>query len=152
MNNFFILSCALCFTCSVVYGVDKERISVSDGTIEYIFDVEIAKTSPQRRQGLMFRKKLHQKEGMLFVYPNKNDHTFWMMNTFIPLDILFFNDGKFQGAVKHARPHSLENLSIGKKSNQVLEINAGLADEMGVKEGWMLQRFPESGMSRSEVK
>ena len=52
--------------------------------------------------------------------------SFWMKNTFIPLDVLFLNkSGKILGYKENNKPHSLKGISIGKKSFYVLEMNSG---------------------------
>lgn len=52
--------------------------------------VELALTNDERQHGLMHRPRMSQDDGMLFAYPEEGNHQFWMMNTFIPLDIAFF--------------------------------------------------------------
>ena len=56
------------------------------------FSVEVANTEDQRRLGLMYRKTLPDKSGMLFVYPNNRQLSVWMKNVLIPLDVLFLNN------------------------------------------------------------
>ncbi|HZE98367.1 MAG TPA: DUF192 domain-containing protein [Planctomycetota bacterium] len=56
--------------------------------------VELALTEAERQHGLMFRPRMSPDDGMLFAYPDEGNHSFWMKNTMIPLDIAFFaNDG-----------------------------------------------------------
>ncbi|MBV8881088.1 MAG: DUF192 domain-containing protein [Planctomycetaceae bacterium] len=54
--------------------------------------VELALSEAERQHGLMFRPHLSEEDGMLFAYPDEGRHSFWMMNTMIPLDIAFFAD------------------------------------------------------------
>ena len=53
--------------------------------------VEIADTPEKTKAGLMFRTKLAENEGMLFVFPYPDIHSFWMKNTYIPLSVAFIN-------------------------------------------------------------
>lgn len=69
---------------------DKKKIQVGGVAL----NVEIADTSEKSARGLMFRKKLEDGDGMLFVFPQEEPHTFWMKNTFIPLSIGFFDRSK----------------------------------------------------------
>jgi hypothetical protein len=52
--------------------------------------VELALTEADRQHGLMFRPRMSADDGMLFAYPDEYPRSFWMKNTFIPLDIAFF--------------------------------------------------------------
>jgi uncharacterized membrane protein (UPF0127 family) len=54
--------------------------------------VELALTEAERQHGLMYRPRMSAEDGMLFAYPNEDNHSFWMKNTLIPLDIAFFAD------------------------------------------------------------
>src|SRR3989344_5651272 len=56
-----------------------------------IVQVELADTVIKRTKGLMFRKSLGENEGMLFIFPSEGKHTFWMDNTYIPLDIIWIS-------------------------------------------------------------
>jgi uncharacterized membrane protein (UPF0127 family) len=101
-----------------------------------VFQIEIAKTKKQRAQGLMFRRSLPKNVGMLFIYKHSGNRSFWMKNTFIPLDLIFF-DEKFNvvGIVENATPHSEENISTSSPSKYILEINGGLAKFHGIELG-----------------
>ena len=59
-----------------------------------IIRVELAETQEQHAEGLMFRKKLKNNEGMLFVFKNEQVREFWMKNTVINLDIGYFNKNR----------------------------------------------------------
>ncbi len=52
---------------------------------------EVARTPEEREKGLMYRTDLPAGTGMLFVFPDEQYHTFWMSNTFVPLDIAFLD-------------------------------------------------------------
>ena len=55
------------------------------------YHVEVAKTNEEQVKGLMYRLELKKNEGMLFLFDNEKNTSFWMKNTFIPLDIIFIN-------------------------------------------------------------
>lgn len=103
------------------------------------FSVERAQTQAERNRGLMHRMHLPSGAGMLFIYPEENTRSFWMHNTFIALDMLFFDaEGRLQHRVSRAQPqdlsvHSAEGVQF------VLEINGGLADALGVDGSTALQ-------------
>lgn len=65
----------------------KKQILVGDKKIT----VQIAETQEQQKLGLMFRKKLKNNHGMLFIFPNESILSFWMKNTYMDLTIGYFN-------------------------------------------------------------
>jgi len=82
----------------------------------------------------MFRKSLNRFSGMLFVYDHEQEVNFWMRNTIIPLDLLFFDSkGVLKNAHRNAIPFDLTNIYGGNSIQYVLEINAGMFDKLGIK-------------------
>lgn len=105
----------------------------------YILTVELAATPSARAQGLMYRDQLEENSGMVFLYPQAQDHgPFWMKNTKIPLSIAFF-DGK--GVIRRIldmEPCSAEpcpTYDPGVAYRGALETNQGWFAEHGIKEG-----------------
>jgi len=94
------------------------------------------KTPKDREKGLMFvKKKLPKNSGALFDY-SKNPHklSFWMKNTFIPLDILFLDKNKkVIGLLENMIPHSLKSKSINKIASYAIETNAGTIKNNKIK-------------------
>lgn len=90
--------------------------------------VEVALTPAARERGLMYRTKLADNAGMLFVFPDDADHRFWMKNTPLALDMVFI-DREFTivGIVENAVPFSTASVGAGQSSRYVLEVNAGFA-------------------------
>ncbi len=87
---------------------------------------EVALTPEQQIRGLMFRKSLPENDGMLFVFPTKQIVSMWMKNTYIPLDMIFFDDTrKVVHIHQNARPHDLTIISSLVPATGVLEVNAG---------------------------
>lgn len=106
----------------------------------YCFEVELAKTEREREQGLMFRNTLKEDEGMLFIFDKDEVHLFWMKNTLIPLDIIWIDKNYNVVFIsKNSQPCKLKNIcpaiNPGVFSRYVLEINAGLADAIGLESG-----------------
>jgi hypothetical protein len=98
--------------------------------------VEIARTDAQRRKGLMRRKHLAPDAGMLFIFDETSDHAFWMLETLIPLDMIFIGeDGRIVGIVERAEPRTTVQRSVGAPSRYVLEVNGGWARANGVRSG-----------------
>jgi uncharacterized membrane protein (UPF0127 family) len=98
--------------------------------------VELAQTSHDLEKGLMYRREMPEDRGMLFRLGERRDHTFWMHNTCIPLDMLFVDDdGTVVGIVEGAEPLTDVSRSVGCPSTYVLETNAGWARRHGVRPG-----------------
>lgn len=98
--------------------------------------VEVADTTGERAQGLMFRETLDPAAGMLFVYESPRRTSFWMKNTLIPLDIIFADA---TGTVIHVHPDAvpgdLTPIDSTGTVGFVLEVNAGLAGKLGIVPG-----------------
>ncbi len=100
------------------------------------FSVEVADTQELRAEGLMFRESLAPSAGMLFVYESPRRATFWMKNTRIPLDILFFDEtGTLTTLHRNAVPFDTSTIDGGSGVAAALEVNAGMADLLGIGQG-----------------
>ena len=105
------------------------------------FDIEIAADDASRQRGLMFRDSMPADHGMLFLFDRPAVQTFWMKNTHIPLDILYFDEKYKLVSMSQRTPpcHSTGNDCPVYPSNApaqyVLELNAGVADKLGIKAG-----------------
>lgn len=103
------------------------------------FQVEIAADDPSRAMGLMYRDELADDRGMLFLFRREAPRSFWMMNTRIPLDIIYLDrDLRVVSIVANARPCRRPPCpsypSLG-PAQFVLELNAGQAAALGLAPG-----------------
>jgi len=100
------------------------------------FSVEIADTQQKQTLGLMYRDEIAQDHGMLFVFSNEAPRSFWMKNTRIPLDILYFDkDLKIVGAALDTQPCRISRCPAYPSTAPamyVLELNAGTASALGI--------------------
>jgi uncharacterized membrane protein (UPF0127 family) len=69
-----------------------------------VYHIEVASTPAQSEKGLMYRTSLPQGYGMLFPFNPPRPVSFWMKNTKIPLDILFFANGRLLRAFQDVQP------------------------------------------------
>jgi len=104
----------------------------SDST-QVILDIEIADTDFDIQTGLMYRNSMANNQGMLFVFKDEQPRSFYMKNTRIPLDLVFINENKtivsFQ---KNTKPFDESSLPSNAPAKYVLEINAGMVDELSI--------------------
>ena len=99
-------------------------------------DIEIADNTPERMQGLMYRKSMDENKGMLFIFQEYEQQGFYMRNTIIPLDIIFLDSSKQVIKIyKSTTPFSETTLPSGKPSKYVVEVNAGYTDKYGINDG-----------------
>lgn len=105
---------------------EKDTLTITSvGDREQRFTVELALTPKQRRFGLMFKEKMPDDEGMLFIFEEIAPIDMWMKNTIIPLDMLFLNRcGVILHAAENATPHSLDRIPSRYPTYAVLELNA----------------------------
>lgn len=117
---------------------DTATIAVARSSGEIApFDVELAITPHAQSEGLMHRTHLPSGQGMLFVYDQPTRRTFWMKNTLIPLDMLFFDkQGKLVFIYANAKPRSLAPIGPDRRDIcMVLEIAGGEAEKHGLALG-----------------
>ncbi|PKL89351.1 MAG: hypothetical protein CVV23_05790 [Ignavibacteriae bacterium HGW-Ignavibacteriae-2] len=99
-------------------------------------DVEIAENDDTRSQGLMYRYKMNENQGMLFLFPEETYQSFWMRNTVLPLDIIFVNkQNKIVKIHKNAVPYDESSYPSGASAIYVVEVNAGYSDKFNINEG-----------------
>ena len=102
----------------------------------FMFQVEIAESAAEKRQGLMFRERLEENHGMLFLYEPAREVGIWMKNTLLPLDIIFIDAaGRIANIERDAVPLSETNLRSRGAARAVLEINGGLTGSLGIAVG-----------------
>lgn len=110
------------------------KVVTSGGT--HAFAVEIADDDAERARGLMFRETLPQDQGMLFLFPDSAERSFWMHNTPLPLDIIYISaKGEVVSIQKNAIPYDRTPLPSYGPAAAVLEINGGLSDRLGIRPG-----------------
>ena len=102
------------------------------------FTVDLALTAEEQRRGLMFVDEMPADHGMLFIFNREAPRSFWMKNTRIPLDIIYFDENLALVSVARARPCAADpcpGYPSAAPARYVLELNAGLADELALERG-----------------
>jgi uncharacterized membrane protein (UPF0127 family) len=108
-------------------------IATAKGT--HRFMVEVAASGAEQQRGLMFRTAMGADEGMIFPNSVPEQRSFWMHNTVIPLDIIYIGPGRRILNIVHGEPYNDTPLPSTGPVINVLELNAGRSDELGIKPG-----------------
>jgi uncharacterized protein len=104
-----------------------------------VIDVEIAETKDAITNGLMRRKPLTDKEGMLFIFDSPQKVDFWMKDVYFPLDMIFINsDKKIIRIEKECEPFSSKLISSFGLVLYVIEVNGGFCDKFGIDTSWKI--------------
>jgi len=110
-------------------------VTIAMADKQHRFTVEVARTPAQQAKGLMHRTSLPANGGMIFPFANPKFASFWMKNTFIPLDIIFIRaDGSIDRIAENTIPESLEPVVSGGEVAAVLELAGGTAARLGIDE------------------
>jgi uncharacterized membrane protein (UPF0127 family) len=113
-----------------------EALEIITSTGRHAFQVEIAKDDATRERGLMDRRYMAANRGMLFEFAQDAPVSFWMKNTYIPLDMIFIApSGVVTRVAANAEPLSERVIPSGDPCVAVLELNGGTAAAIGLKVG-----------------
>jgi hypothetical protein len=130
-----VLLCVLMFAACTACASSGPSVELGGKS----FSVEIADTREKQALGLMFRDEMPADQGMLFIFPNEAPRSFWMKNTRIPLDIMYFdkdlNMVSISADTQPCRVSRCPSYPSIAPAKYVLELNAGTASELGVGPG-----------------
>lgn len=108
----------------------------SDGDTIQKLDIEFAESRYEQETGLMYRESMEDNQGMLFVYDDEAPRSFYMKDTYIPLDIIYYSaDSTAVSFQENAEPMDETSLPSGEPAQFVLEINGGLVEEWNIEIG-----------------
>ncbi len=123
----------------------QEPTFKQEGELEFVrikekLTIEIADNEQEIQQGLMFRRSMPDSCGMLFIMPEYEPQSFWMKNTYIPLDIIFLDEQKRIVTIQANRvPFSEESVPSYENAKYVLEVNAGYCIKKAIEKGDVLK-------------
>ena len=136
MSTYFAAGAAACSHSTPVRTRGEPEVILSTRAGEQHVKVEIARSDPERQRGLMYREKLEPGRGMIFLFDRPQKLTFWMKNTYIPLDMVFIGADKHVVYVEeNAEPLTLTPRGPEENSQFVLEVPGGWARAHGVERG-----------------
>ena len=111
-------------------------LTIESGGKTLTFTVELASTALEQEIGLMHRNTMAAEHGMLFDFHQEKRASFWMRNTFIPLDLVFIRaSGEIEAIKDNATPHSESPIGPVQPVQAVLELVGGTAQKLGIKPG-----------------
>ena len=116
-------------------GLRTLVIDASGGKVEV--RVEVADDLAEQAKGLMYRTTLGENRGMLFVYPDERELSFWMKDTLIPLSIAFIDSERRIIDIQDMKPLDDEppHYVSAEPAQYALEVNQGFFEKGGVKVG-----------------
>lgn len=102
---------------------------------DFEFSTEVAHTPDSRRQGLMYREQLGGDEGMLFVFPQPDYHSIWMVHTYIPLSVAFLDERGIILNIADMTPLTTTMHAPVTPAKFALEMNRGWFKKRDIKAG-----------------
>jgi uncharacterized membrane protein (UPF0127 family) len=110
---------------------DLVTITVGGKSIQ----VEIAADPESQARGLMYRRELDEDSGMLFVFPDARERSFWMRNTYIPLSIAYIDEYRRIISISDMRPLDETSIPSRGAAKYALEMNRGWFRRNGISVG-----------------
>ena len=96
---------------------------------------EVAVSAEERAEGLMYREDVPDGTGMLFVFPDAGVRSFWMQNTYVPLDIAYMDAGFTVVDIQQLEPLDTTSRPSKAPAMYALEVRQGWFEEKGVGVG-----------------
>ena len=132
----FVVILPFAGTAGRLAAAELQPLEIASKSGVHVFAVELASTPQEQATGLMFRRELPEGRGMLFDFHHEQPTSFWMKNTYIPLDMIFIRgDGRILRIAENTVPLSEALVPSGGPVRAVLEVNAGMARKLGIAPG-----------------
>ena len=121
---------------SKVSGPDAAILEIATRNGVQVFSVEVVNKDGDRARGLMFRRELPERHGMLFQFDSEANVSMWMRNTYIPLDMIFIKgNGQILRIAENTEPLSERIIRSGGPVRAVLEVAGGTSKKLGIEPG-----------------
>ena len=131
-----IIALGIFLAIAPAWPAGQQTLEIASKSGVHVFSVEIADNDADRAKGLMYRKELPEGQGMLFDFHRDQDVSFWMQNTYIPLDMIFIRgDGRILRIAENTEPLSTRLIPSGAPVRAVLEVIGGTARKLGIAPG-----------------
>lgn len=131
-----IIFVALFLFISACGAFGEGSISLQTTSGKHTYKIDVAAKPDERAKGLMFVQQMDENKGMLFVFEQTREVSFWMRNTFIPLDMIFIDEfGTVKSIHENAIPQDGTPIPSNVPVKYVLELNAGQVKKIGLAVG-----------------
>ena len=115
---------------------DEGDLQIYTESDSILLDIEIADSDVEREKGMMYRTSMKSDRGMLFVFDRERPQSFWMKNTYIPLDLIFINQALNIVQISPNNIPATETQIVCKQpAKYVLEVNGGFAEAYNLRAG-----------------
>src|SRR5260221_9355007 len=119
-----------------IAAAELKPLEIASKNGVHVFAVEMASTPEEQAKGLMFRRQLPEGQGMLFDFHKEQPTSFWMKNTYIPLDMIFIRgDGRILRIAENTVPLSETLVPSGGPVRAVVEGIRGTPQKPGIAPG-----------------
>jgi uncharacterized protein len=147
LKKFVIIPLAIAIAIATVstFAQDPQKfpsLSLTAGV--YVIKAEVASTEAERQQGLMFREKMGQNEGMVFVFNAPAGVCMWMKNTLIPLSVAFIDENRKIVNIEDMQPQTTDSHCAERPIRYALEMNQGWFRQKNIKPGSVIEGLPDN--------
>ena len=131
-----LIAFTLTFASGPIRAAGEQTVEIASKTGVHIFSVEVVDNDADRAKGLMYRRELPEGRGMLFDFHRDQEVSFWMQNTYIPLDMIFIRgDGRILRIEENTEPLSTRMIPSRGTVRAVLEVIGGTSRKLGIAPG-----------------
>jgi uncharacterized membrane protein (UPF0127 family) len=138
MHRTFQVVAALSLALALALSATAAEREVALNAGVYVIRAEVVDTPETRARGLMYRESLAVNHGMLFVFPESDQHCFWMKNTLIPLSIAFLDERGVIVNLADMQPKSEDHHCSAGPVRYALEMNQGWFAARHIKPGFRI--------------
>ncbi|HEY6022622.1 MAG TPA: DUF192 domain-containing protein [Pseudolabrys sp.] len=136
LRSLLVVLIGVFIAAGAAWPAGQQTLEIASKSGVHVFSVEIADNDAERAKGLMYRKELPEGQGMLFDFHREQEVSFWMQNTYIPLDMIFIRgDGRILRIAENTEPMSTRLIPSGGSVRAVLEVIAGTTRKLGIAPG-----------------
>lgn len=146
-SQIFLISFSSIIAFATPYSFSQQTVKFPITSLTagmYVIKAEVAATNAERQQGLMFREKMAQNEGMVFVFEGPAEVCMWMKNTLLPLSVAFIDDDGKIINIEDMKPQTTDSHCGKKLVRYALEMNQGWFKQKNIKPGSVIEGLPRA--------